>query len=277
MEVSTAGGNISQLVASFPNFHFAEVDGTDPLASYAALKTAVEYIRAGKGPAFVHGHVIRPYSHSLSDDEKLYRPGAERQSEVERDPITRFQLFLVREGILDEKAIDELEKDVNADVQEASDRAVEAALPAPGSYKEFVYSADLDPTSSAFQTEAVHAHTVRQGRGGREDHGRPHQRLPERRDEARSAHRDVRRGRGRLQSRRVSEGQAGEGQGRRLQADGRPAGEYGYERVFNSPLAEANIVGRAVGMATRGLKPVVEIQFFDYIWPAMQQLRNECR
>ena len=104
----------------------------------------------------MHGHVIRPYSHSLSDDEKLYRPESERKQEVERDPITRFQLFLMREGILDEKGIDELEKDVDAEVQEASDRAVAAALPAPDSYKQFVYSPDLDPTSSAFQTEAVH-------------------------------------------------------------------------------------------------------------------------
>ena len=156
VEVGTAGGNISKLVKGFPNFHFAEVDGTDPLASYAALKTAVDYIRAGKGPAFVHGHVIRPYSHSLSDDEKLYRPDSERKQEVERDPITRFQLFLVREGILDEKGIDELEKDVEAEIQEASDRAVAAALPAPDSYKQFVYSPDLDPTSARFQTEAVH-------------------------------------------------------------------------------------------------------------------------
>ncbi|MGA8877831.1 MAG: thiamine pyrophosphate-dependent enzyme, partial [Candidatus Korobacteraceae bacterium] len=156
VEVGTAGGNISKLVRGFPNFHFSEFDGTDPLASYAALKEAVDYIRAGNGPAFVHGHVIRPYSHSLSDDEKLYRPESERKLEVERDPITRFQLFLVREGILDEKGVDELEKDVDAEVQEASDRAVEAALPQPDSYKLYVYSPDLDPTSSAFQTEAVH-------------------------------------------------------------------------------------------------------------------------
>src|SRR5271156_4424117 len=155
VEVGTAGGNISKLVRGFPNFHFSEIDGTDPLASYAALREAVDYIRAGKGPAFVHGHVIRPYSHSLSDDEKLYRPESERKSEVERDPITRFQLFLVREGILDEKGVDELEKDVAAEVQEASDRAVEARIPEPDSYKLYVYSPDLDPTSSAFQTEAV--------------------------------------------------------------------------------------------------------------------------
>ncbi len=156
VEVGTSGGNISRLVQGFPNFHFDEVDGTDPLASYASLKKAIDYIRAGDGPAFVHGHVVRPYSHSLSDDEKLYRPESERNSEVERDPINRFQLFLVREGILDEKAVDQLEKDVNAEVQDASDRAVAAALPAKDSYKDFVYSPDLDPTSPSFHTEAVH-------------------------------------------------------------------------------------------------------------------------
>src|SRR5271165_4849970 len=153
VEVNTAGGNISKLVQGFPNFHLAEVDGTDVLASYAALKTAIEYVRAGNGPALVHGHVIRPYSHSLSDDEKLYRPEAERKLEIARDPITRFQLFLVREGIMDEKGIDELEKDVNAEIQEASDRAVAAALPKPGTYMQYLYSPNLDPTSHAFETE----------------------------------------------------------------------------------------------------------------------------
>jgi 2-oxoisovalerate dehydrogenase E1 component len=95
VEVNTPGGNISRVVSGFPNFHFAEVDGTDLLESYAALKKAIDYVRAGKGPAFVHGHVIRPYSHSLSDDEKLYRPEAERKMEVERDPLTRFRKFLL--------------------------------------------------------------------------------------------------------------------------------------------------------------------------------------
>ena len=96
VEVQTPGGNISRLVANFPNFHFAEVDGTDAIASYAAITKAVAHIRAGQGPAFVHGHVVRPYSHSLSDDERLYRPVAEREDEAKRDPITRLQLLLLR-------------------------------------------------------------------------------------------------------------------------------------------------------------------------------------
>ena len=129
----------------------------------------------------MHGHVIRPYSHSLSDDEKLYRPDSERQSEVERDPITRFQLFLMREGILDEKGIDDLEKDVEAEIQDASDRAVAAALPEPGSYKQFVYSPDLDPTSSDIPDRSRTSHPVRQGNAhSRKDDGRSHQRLSER-------------------------------------------------------------------------------------------------
>ncbi len=276
VEVGTAGGNISNLVRGFPNFHFAEVDGTDPVASYAALKTAVEYIRGGNGPAFVHGHVIRPYSHSLSDDEKLYRPDSERNQEVERDPITSFQLFLVREGILDEKGIDELEKDVNAEIQEASDRAVAAALPASDSYKLFVYSPDLDPGSSVFQTEAVHPKPSQTGTAS------PEKTMADLinaclKDEMARDPRIVMFGEDVADCSREEylKGKQVKGKGGVFKLTAGLQYEYGSERVFNSPLAEANIVGRAVGMATRGLKPVVEIQFFDYIWPAMHQLRNE--
>ena len=129
VEVNTPGGNISKVVRGFPNFHFAEVDGTDVLASYATMKTAIEYVRSGKGPAFVHGHVIRPYSHSLSDDEKLYRPEAERKLESERDPITLFRAFLLREDILDEAQLHEMELDLTEQVQDAADKAVAAAFP----------------------------------------------------------------------------------------------------------------------------------------------------
>src|SRR4029077_13167386 len=99
VEVQTAGGSISKLVSNFPNLHLEECDGTDIVASYAACKRAVDYIRAGKGPAMVHGHVTRPYSHSLSDDERLYRPDTEREKDAKRDPVTRLQMFLVRENI----------------------------------------------------------------------------------------------------------------------------------------------------------------------------------
>src|SRR4029079_328647 len=152
VEVNTAGGNISKLVANFPNFHLAEIDGTDPVESYGAMVKAIEHCRSGKGPAFVHGHVIRPYSHSLSDDEKLYRPDSERQKDALKDPITRMQMFLIREGILDEKGIDALEKSVDEEIQRATDKVLQAAIPSTEKSEilKHVYSADLDPTSAQF-------------------------------------------------------------------------------------------------------------------------------
>src|SRR3954463_1918252 len=268
VEVQTAGGNVSKLVAGFPNFHFSECDGTDPVASYAALSKAVEHIRSGKGPALVHGHVIRPYSHSLSDDERLYRPDSERQKDATRDPITRMQMFMIRENIMDEKAINALEKSVDDQIQEATDRALAAALPAHGSWKQHIYSEDLDPSSSAFDTAPAKD-------GG--DKTMADLITACLRDEMRRDERVVVFGEDVADCSReeyLKQKQV-KGKGGVFKLTAGLQTEFGCERVFNSPLAEANIVGRTVGMATRGLKPVPEIQFFDYIWPAMQQLRNE--
>src|SRR5438046_4331020 len=163
VEVQTAGGSISRLVSGFPNFHFEEVDGTDPVATYAAFVRSVAHCRAGTGPAFIHTHVIRPYSHSLSDDERLYRPDAERQRDAARDPITRMQMFLIREGILDEKGINHLEKDVDDGLQAAVDQVLAAPLPQPETIKQYLYSPDLDPSSPAFDTQvAVAEHSTQE-------------------------------------------------------------------------------------------------------------------
>jgi 2-oxoisovalerate dehydrogenase E1 component len=279
VEVNTAGGNISRLVANFPNFHFAEVDGTDPIASYAALKDAVEYVRSGKGPAFVHGHVIRPYSHSLSDDERLYRPPQEREKDAQRDPITRFQMYLVREGILDEAAINKLEKEVEEEAQVAADRALEAALPEKGSETKYVYSPDLDPTSRQFETQPVFVAPDSSPAGPSVKSDRTMADLINAclKDEMRRDERVVVFGEDVADCSREEylDQHLIKGKGGVFKLTGGLQCEFGTERVFNSPLAEATIVGRAVGMATRGMKPVVEIQFFDYIWPAMHQLRNE--
>jgi len=273
VEVQTAGGNISKLVAGFPNFHFEEIDGTDPVATYAAFKRSVDYCRAGEGPSFIHAHVIRPYSHSLSDDERLYRPDAERQQEVARDPITRMQMFLIREGLMDEKGINQLEKQVEDDLQIAVDQALEAAFPSPDSYAQFVYSPSLDPASAAFDTQAV-------------NDSDPKKATPKTmadlinatlRDEMKRDERIVMFGEDVADCSREHYLQEKliKGKGGVFKLTAGLQCDFGGDRVFNSPLAEANIVGRAVGMATRGMKPVVEIQFFDYIWPAMMQLRNE--
>src|SRR5437764_5443718 len=152
VEVNTPGGNISKLVANFPNFHFAEIHGTDPIASYKAMGEAVAYCRAGKGPALVHGHVIRPYSHSLSDDERLYRSAEELEADAARDPISRTQMWLLREGVLDADGINRLEKQVDEEVQRAADGAGMATLPTVASITKHVYSEDLSPMDARFAT-----------------------------------------------------------------------------------------------------------------------------
>src|ERR1700677_4345915 len=276
VEVQTAGGNISRLVAGFPNFHFEEIDGTDPVASYAAFARTVAYCRAGEGPGFVHAHVIRPYSHSLSDDERLYRPDAERERDAARDPITRMQMFLIREGILDEKGINKLEKQVEDDLQVAVDQALDAAPPTPDTIMRFIYSPDLDPRSSELQTEPASAALAADGKkiapktmadlinATLRDEMRRDERIVIFGEDVADASRE-----------QYLEEKLIKGKGGVFKLTYGLQHDFGSDRVFNSPLAEANIVGRAVGMATRGMKPVVEIQFFDYIWPAMMQLRDE--
>src|SRR5678815_1073615 len=279
VEVQTAGGNISRLVSGFPNFHFEEVDGTDPVASYAAFVRAVRHSRAGHGPSFVHAHVIRPYSHSLSDDERLYRPDVERQRDAQRDPITRMQMFLIREGILDEKSINRLEKQVDDDLQAAVDRALQAPAPDPGKVLQYVYSPNLDPTSSAFETEPATAKPEAAASDGKKAAPKTMADLINAtlRDEMRRDERIVIFGEDVADCSREEylKQKLVKGKGGVFKLTAGLQIEFGSDRVFNSPIAEANIVGRATGMAQRGLKPVVEIQFFDYIWPAMMQLRSE--
>jgi len=275
VEVQTAGGSISRLVSGFPNFHFEEVDGTDPVASYAAFLRAARYCREGHGPAFVHAHVIRPYSHSLSDDERLYRPDTERERDAQRDPVTRTQMFLLREGVLDEKGINQLEKEVEAELQVAVDLALEALPPAPESVMNFVYSPDLDPASSTFDTQAAVEVPVE----GKKPAAKTMADLINStlRDEMKRDERIVIFGEDVADCSREEylKQKLVKGKGGVFKLTFGLQCEFGADRVFNSPLAEAAIVGRATGMATRGLKPVVEIQFFDYIWPAMMQIRDE--
>jgi 2-oxoisovalerate dehydrogenase E1 component len=270
VEVNTPGGNISRLIANFPNFHFAEVDGTDAVASYAAMVEAVAYCRAGRGPALVHGHVVRPYSHSQSDDETNYRSAAELQADALRDPISRMQMWLLREGILDAQGINDLERKVDEEVQRATDRALSAVLAQPESILKHVYSEDLKPTDAVFEA------AVQQTADSAE-----HTMLDLintcLRDEMRRDERVVVFGEDVADATRDTELRAGKlkGKGGVFKVTHGLQREFGNDRVWNSPLAEANITGRAIGMAVRGMKPVVEIQFFDYIWPAMHQMRNE--
>src|SRR5215212_3705265 len=268
VEVQTAGGDVSRLVENFPSLYLQRCDGTDPIQSLETMRRAVDYCRQRKGPAFVHAKVIRPYSHSLSDDEKLYRPDEERASDAERDPVKRFGALLIDEGLIDQDGLQQIKNEVDREVNEAADIALPSAQPARETAMKYVFSPDVDPASKEFDTED--SVQLSGNPGTMVD-------LINRCLDTEMARdpRIVVFGEDVADCSREQYLEAVKGKGGVFKVTANLQRKYRSARVFNSPLAEANIVGRAIGMATRGLKPVVEIQFFDYIWPAMHQIRNE--
>jgi 2-oxoisovalerate dehydrogenase E1 component len=266
VEVQTAGGSIAKLVKSFPGLHVADVDGTDPLESYRVCQEAVNYCRERRGPALVHAKVTRPYSHSLSDDEKLYKSPDEREAEAHRDPLSKFALFLVREGLLDQKQIEAIEAQVDHEVRQAADQALAAEPPAVESIYDNMYSPEVDPASTAFAAEpqlhGAQKTMVEMVAATLNDEMSRDERITVFGEDVADASRE--------ENLKEVKGKGGV-----FKATAGLQRKFGSTRVFNTPLAEASIVGRAIGMATRGLKPVPEIQFFDYIWPAMMQIRDE--
>jgi len=266
VERQTPGGNIARLLEGFPGLLRLEVDGTSLIESYGALRQAAEYCRGGHGPALVHASVIRPYSHSLSDDERLYKPQSERDAEALRDPLTTFPEFLLREGYLDRNTLERITREIEAEVTGISQRVLREAAPATDSIYHFLYSDKIDPRSSEFDKEA-------------EFHGEPrtmidsiNQTLLE---EMRRDERVIVFGEDVADCSREQFLSEVKGKGGVFKATAGLQRQFGSRRCFNTPIAEAGLIGRAVGMAVGGLKPVPEIQFFDYIWPAMMQLRDE--
>jgi 2-oxoisovalerate dehydrogenase E1 component len=262
----TPGGDVSKLVEGFPGLHVLRADGTDFVESYACMAEAVAHARARKGPVLVHAKVTRPYSHSLSDDERLYKTPDERAAEASRDPIARLAALLTEANVATADDLGTMAREVDAEVADAAQRALAAPKPGIETAMWYVYSHDVDPTSRAFERTA-------------ETEGRADTMVAAinrtLKDEMSRNPRIV------VFGEDVADASVDEklatvsGKGGVFKVTHGLQRTFGSQRVFNSPLAEANIVGRAVGMATRGLKPVVEIQFFDYIWPAMMQLRDE--
>ena len=268
VEVQTAGGSVSRLVRNFPDLLVEEVDGCDPIACYDVLARAAQHCRERRGPALVHAHVTRPYSHSLSDDEVLYKPPREREEEAKRDCTLTFPKHLIADGVATVTELEEIKRQVEEEVTVAADMALASPQPQPESALLYVYSPDVDPTSEQFDTEDDPQFT-----GDpttmvdllnvclKDEMARDARILAFGEDVA-----DV--------SREQYLGEV-RGKGGVFKVTWGLQRQFGSDRVYNTPLAEANIVGRAIGLATRGLKPVVEVQFFDYIWPAYHQLRNE--
>jgi 2-oxoisovalerate dehydrogenase E1 component len=266
VDAQTAGGDLSRLVEPFANLKVVRCDGTDLLASHRAMCEAAAWCRARKGPALVHAHVVRPYSHSFSDDERLYRTAAERSAEAARDPIPKLGELLRGHGIVSQAELDAIARDVDREIAEAADAAQRAAKPTKDTVSLYVYSPTIDPASPAFDgvpaTDGPSETMVTTINRTLKDEMAVNPRIvvfgEDVADVTHEQHLEQVPGKGGVF--KVTHG---------LQK------VYGSARVFNTPLAEACIVGRGIGMATRGLKPVVEIQFFDYIWPAMMQIRDE--
>jgi 2-oxoisovalerate dehydrogenase E1 component len=266
VEEQTPGGDISRLLKSFPGLHVESVDGTDFVASLGAMREAVAYVRARKGPALVHAHVTRPYAHSYTDDETLYKTPTEREAENRRDPIRRMAEHLTSHGVATEAELSSILAEIEAQVNEAASKALEAPKPARSTATHFVYSPDVDPTSAAFDTPS-------------RPEGKPETMVAAinrtLKDEMARDPRIVVFGEDVADASRHDALNVVAGKGGVFKLTHGLQRQFGDERVFNTPIAEAAIVGRAIGMAIRGLKPVIEIQFFDYIWPAMMQLRDE--
>jgi 2-oxoisovalerate dehydrogenase E1 component len=269
VEVQTAGGSISKLVSGFPGLHIVECDGTDVVDSYRAAGEAIVYARERKGPAFIHAHCTRPYSHSMSDDERAYRTAEELAAQEVRDPLTVTRALLIGAGIATSEELDTLESETEAEVAAAADQALASPQPDPSTAMLHLFSEDVDPTSADFDTEHEPQYT-----GDKlltmvdllnsclsEEMARDPRIVLFGEDVADA-------------SREEALGEV-KGKGGVFKVTHGLQQRFGSERVYNSPLAEANIVGRGIGQAVRGMKPVVEIQFFDYIWTAMMQIRNE--
>jgi 2-oxoisovalerate dehydrogenase E1 component len=266
LEAQTAGGNISTLTEGFPNLFRQEVDGTDFLASYRAMQAAADYCRGGRGPALVHAHCTRPYSHSLSDDERLYKCGAEREAEAARDPVLLFPKFLIDEGVIDRRMLQDITHEIDEEINRETQEALHEDVPESSTALRHLYSESVDATGEAFAVPA-------------QFNGAPQTMVDlinaTLREEMRRNPDILVFGEDVADCTREESLREVKGKGGVFKVTYGLQTEFGARRAFNTPLAEAAIVGRAIGMATRGLKPVAEIQFFDYIWPAMMQIRDE--
>jgi 2-oxoisovalerate dehydrogenase E1 component len=265
-ERQTAGGSISAQVAGFVGLLRLEFDGCCPEASARAWAEGVAYARARRGPVLMHAHVVRPYSHSLSDDERLYRSDDDLQAQTARDPLPSFRARLLRELPDGAQQLMQLEAEVEATLGQARERALAAPPPAGETATRHVFCDAVDPRGPAFDSPPEHV-------------GEPKTMVDLinacLRDEMQRDSRVVVFGEDVADVSREQDLPHVRGKGGVFKVTHGLQRAFGAHRVFNTPLAEANIVGRAFGMALRGMKPVVEIQFFDYIWPAMMHLRSE--
>ncbi len=269
VSVQTPGGSISVALENFPGLKIFKCDGTCPIESYSTMQEAAKYIRNERRPVLVHAKVTRPYSHSLSDDQRMYRTEEELAKEKEQDVFNTFPKFLIANNIISEKEQKDLLEEVTLEVRGAMKKAIETPWPEVSTSTNHLYSDEIKIYENVFEKEAKFSGKSDVPMAGAinavlkaETKKNPFMRMwgEDVADFSELEKLDDPNLKGKGGVFKVSAGvQRGSREG----------------QVFNSPLAEANIIGRAIGQAMRGIKPVVEIQFFDYIWTAYMQLKNE--
>jgi 2-oxoisovalerate dehydrogenase E1 component len=257
---------ISELVRGFRGLHVTKIDGRDYFEVRRKGGEAIHRVRAGQGPGLIHAIVTRPYSHSLSDDQRKYRPPDELLDEQEHDPILLLERTLVHSGAISDDQASAIHDEARELVRQAAAEALAAPRPNPATVLQHVLGPPpvtelpADPPRGAEDGSDLVAF-------------------------GESIHRTLREQMASDERIRVFGEDVADADPTALDEVPGKGGvfgitvglqrEFGQARCYNTPLAEANIIGRAIGQAVRGLHPSPEIQFFDYIWPAMQQLRSE--
>ncbi len=248
------GNSVSEMMGGYENLHRIKIDGTDFFESYNKVKGAVDYIRSGNGPALIEAEVVRLLSHSSSDDQKKYRTPEELQEDLKRCPIEKFKKLLINNKIITKDEFDEIKQGIVVEINDVADEALKAEDPDFESADRFVfdesglkeqleYEKKKPSGNKIVMVDAIN-HALKEEM--------------ERNDKIYVFGEDI-----------------ADSKGGVFTATKGLSKQFGEDRVFNSPLAEASITGVAVGMALTGLKPVVEIQFGDYIWPGFMQLKSE--
>ena len=247
----TAGGSVYSLVSGYPHLARYDVDGTDYFETNLAFRKAVNRARKGRGPAVIVSHVVRLLPHSSSDDQRKYRKASELKDEESKDPIIAFQNSCIEAKICGAEEFKTIDDQLFKEVEISAEKAEQAEHPGTDSVEKFVYSEEPVLKETKFDSISEKVVMVDAINHALMEEAERNPKMI-------------------IYGEDVADPKGGV-----FTATRGLTNKFGAERVFNSPLAESSIIGTAIGMATVGYKPVVEIQFGDYIWTSMMQIRNE--
>ena len=255
IEDQTTGGSVFNMASGYESLSKFDVDGCNFFESYQAFKLATERARKGKGPSIIISNVVRLLPHSSSDDHTKYRPKKELEADKKRDPLTQFKNSCIKSKIIKEAEFQSIEDRIDEQINNDTDWAEKQNNPSPDSYSDNLFSNFLELELST-EDEIHNSNSDKCVMVDAINHALSEELT--------------------FNNKMIMFGQdiAG-GKGGVFTATRGLTDMFGKDRVFNSPLAESSIIGTAIGLSTMGYKPVVEIQFGDYIWTAMMQLRNE--